>query len=138
VTLDPPRGARWRRPVRAHIDADEDWTDYLRRVARLRTGDGLPPGYVPWSDLYAVVGGIVVGRVSVRHRLTEDLAPMGGHVGFGVQPGFRWDRRWQLDVRDGTSVNREGAVESILFEVRPDRSYAFAKGGPFGQTRYQF
>jgi general stress protein 26 len=51
----------------------------------------------------------------------------------------RWDGRWQLDVRGGAFVNdSEGGVGSVLFEVRPDRAYAYAKGGPFSQTRYLF
>ena len=51
----------------------------------------------------------------------------------------RWDGRWQLDVRDGGFINdAEGGVGSVVFEVRPDRAYAYAKGGPFSQTRWTF
>ena len=51
----------------------------------------------------------------------------------------RWDGRWQLDARDGAFVNDgEGGVRSVVFEVRPDRAYAYAKGDPFSQTRYRF
>ncbi|GIG21603.1 hypothetical protein Cch01nite_23270 [Cellulomonas chitinilytica] len=48
----------------------------------------------------------------------------------------RWDGRWRLDARDGT-LSDDGIV-SVVFEVRPDRSYAYAKGDPFGQTRFRF
>ncbi|WP_307844630.1 GNAT family N-acetyltransferase [Actinotalea solisilvae] len=70
-------------------DPNEPWAAYLERVERLRYGAGLPPGYVPWTDLYAAVDGVVVGRVSVRHRLTEALLQVGGHIGYGVRPAYR-------------------------------------------------
>jgi general stress protein 26 len=51
----------------------------------------------------------------------------------------RWDGRWRLGVGDGVFVNDEAdAVVSVLFEVRPDKAYGFAKGNPFGQTSYRF
>jgi len=51
----------------------------------------------------------------------------------------RWDGRWQLDVRDGAFVSEEAdGVVSVVFEVRPDKAYGFAKGNPFGQTTYRF
>lgn len=51
----------------------------------------------------------------------------------------RWDGHWRLTVRDGAFVNAgEGGAESRLFAVRPNRVYAYAKGEPFGHTRYWF
>jgi len=37
----------------------------------------------------AVVAGDIIGRVSIRHRLNAFLAAEGGHIGYGVMPGFR-------------------------------------------------
>jgi predicted acetyltransferase len=67
----------------------EPWAAYLERVARLSSGDGLAPQLVPWTDLYGIVDGVVVGRVSVRHRLTEGLLQVGGHIGYGVRRAYR-------------------------------------------------
>ncbi|GAA4845538.1 hypothetical protein GCM10023221_24840 [Luteimicrobium xylanilyticum] len=33
------------------FEADEPWTAYLARAARLSSGEGLPPGFVPSSNL---------------------------------------------------------------------------------------
>jgi len=60
------------------FEPDEPWAEYLGRVERLSRGVGLAPQFVPWTDLYGVVDGVVVGRVSVRHRLTEGLLQVGG------------------------------------------------------------
>lgn len=71
------------------FEPDEAWAEYLSRVERLSRGDGSAPQLVPWTDLYGVVDGVVVGRVSVRHRLTEGLIQVGGHIGYGVRNAYR-------------------------------------------------
>ena len=43
----------------------------------------------PATFLVADVDGDLVGRVSIRHVLNARLAAVGGHVGYGVRPGFR-------------------------------------------------
>jgi phage/plasmid primase-like uncharacterized protein len=48
------------------FDSREDWDIYLARVVPLSRGEGLGPGLVPWTDLYGVADGVLVGRVSVR------------------------------------------------------------------------
>lgn len=70
-------------------EPSEPWDEYLERIARLSRGDGLTPQLVPWTDLYGVVDGVIVGRVSVRHRLTEGLLQVGGHIGYGVRKAYR-------------------------------------------------
>lgn len=44
---------------------------------------------MPWTDLFGAVDGAVVGRVSVRHMLTEGLALADGHIGYGVRKAYR-------------------------------------------------
>jgi predicted acetyltransferase len=39
--------------------------------------------------LVAEAEGQIVGRVSIRHALNAHLAEVGGHIGYGVRPGFR-------------------------------------------------
>jgi predicted acetyltransferase len=67
----------------------EPWASYLARVELLRTNSDVPDGWVPGSFFVAEVAGEFVGRTSIRHRLNPQLARWGGHIGFGVRPGFR-------------------------------------------------
>ncbi len=62
---------------------------YVDRCEANREGRDLPPGYVPATFLVGVADGRLVGRVSIRHRLNEHLAHVGGHIGYGVRPAFR-------------------------------------------------
>jgi hypothetical protein len=50
----------------------------------------------------------------------------------------KWDGQWQYQVRDGHFEQPgDGAGEALVFEVRPAKVLAFAKGR-FGQTRHSF
>ena len=65
------------------------YPEYVRRLECWARGQELPPGFVPASFYVGVVAGVVVGRVSLRHRLNEFLATIGGHIGYGVRPSQR-------------------------------------------------
>ena len=71
------------------MEKGEAWPVYLDRLERLRRGVELPEDRVPATFLVAEAQGQVVGRVSIRHELNAYLADVGGHIGYGVRPGFR-------------------------------------------------
>lgn len=57
-----------------------------RALAREVTHDA---HLVPESVYWAVVDDEVVGVIALRHRLTDQLARFGGHVGYEVRPSWR-------------------------------------------------
>ncbi len=63
--------------------------EYLRVLYEQRHGINIAPGSVPSTLLFAFVGDRVVGRVSIRHSLNENLERLGGHIGYAVVPEFR-------------------------------------------------
>jgi predicted acetyltransferase len=98
----------------------EAWDDYLVRIARLGRGEDLPPAIVPWTDLFGVVDGVVVGRVSVRHRLTEALERYGGHIGYGVRPAYRRRGYATALLRAGLAVARDLGIDPALITCDDD------------------
>lgn len=48
-----------------------------------------PRGFVPCTERWMVDGGEYVGRISLRHELTELLLTWGGHIGYAVRPSAR-------------------------------------------------
>jgi predicted acetyltransferase len=48
-----------------------------------------PVGYVPQTTWWYVEGEEYLGRISLRHRLTEHLLEVGGHIGYDVRPTAR-------------------------------------------------
>ncbi len=70
--------------------ANSDFEKYVTILKGLPAGDNLPAGHVPCTFLFAFdEQGQIVGRVSIRHKLTEDLTKFGGHVGFAIREKFR-------------------------------------------------
>ncbi|GES29509.1 GNAT family N-acetyltransferase [Streptomyces angustmyceticus] len=56
-------------------------------------GDAAPveraDGVVPVTTRWWVADGVYLGRVTFRHRLTDELLHYGGHIGYAVRPGAR-------------------------------------------------
>lgn len=48
-----------------------------------------PVGHVPCSNLWWVEGEEYLGRIAVRHRLTDGLREVGGHIGYDVRRSRR-------------------------------------------------
>ncbi|HEY0188994.1 MAG TPA: MFS transporter [Cellulomonas sp.] len=101
---------------------DEAWADYLARIVPLSRGDGLPSDLVPWTDLYGVQDGVVIGRVSVRHRLSAGLARTGGQIGYGVRPGWRRRGYATALLRAGLDVAAGLGVEQALVTCDDDNA----------------
>ena len=65
------------------------WDENLAAIRREAEGTDLPDGRVRADYLVAEVGGLPVGRVSIRYELNQFLHHEGGHVGYAVGPDFR-------------------------------------------------
>ena len=48
-----------------------------------------PKGYVPWTELWMAEGDEYLGRITLRHELTDALFTWGGHIGYAVRPSAR-------------------------------------------------
>ena len=48
-----------------------------------------PAGHVPCTNLWWVEGDAYLGRIAIRHRLTEGLRRLGGHIGYDVRRSRR-------------------------------------------------
>lgn len=74
----------------------DTWTDvaFFARYVEELTAQALeeaprPPGYVPSTTMWWVDGDAYLGRIAVRHRLTDALRRKGGHIGYDVRPSAR-------------------------------------------------
>lgn len=48
-----------------------------------------PQAHVPCTTLWWVDGADYLGRIAIRHRLTDVLLEVGGHIGYDVRPTRR-------------------------------------------------
>lgn len=99
---------------------DQTWEQWLDRVERDRAGADLAPGRVPATMLFAVVDDEIVGRVHIRHELTEALLEEGGHLGYGVRPDHRRRGHATRMLAQGLDVVRGLGVERALVTCDDD------------------
>jgi predicted acetyltransferase len=65
------------------------FSEYIKLLTDFENGKKLPAGYVAGTSLFGFVNSEIVGRVSLRHELSDFLLNFGGHIGYGVLPKFR-------------------------------------------------
>lgn len=68
---------------------ERDFGAIVEEKHRHARGEGLPEGYVPYSDFWLVDDGEYIGRLTIRHTLNETLKCIGGHVGYDIRPSMR-------------------------------------------------
>lgn len=61
----------------------------LARIAAFRSGNLPPGGRVQSTTLWLVDGDEYLGRISIRHVLTDALRVFGGHIGYDIRPSRR-------------------------------------------------
>ncbi len=101
------------------------WVEYVELLDAYRRGEQLPPGMVPSTFLVAEVDGTIVGRASLRHRLTPSLERDGGHVGYGVLPAHRRRGHATTILRQSLVILRSLGVRDVLVTC-DDRNVASA------------
>lgn len=90
--LDWPADATFegRTYTRADLESPEVFEDLCRFVANDRLQDSPRPAhFVPATTLWMADGDEYLGRISLRHELTDVLFTWGGHIGYGVRPSAR-------------------------------------------------
>lgn len=74
-------------PTWSELDGFSAYTAALRADADEDTPRA--DGRVPCTTWWWIEGAEYLGRIAVRHRLTEHLWELGGHIGYDVRPTAR-------------------------------------------------
>ncbi len=69
------------------LDFMECYEDWLVKIQADLTRETVE--FVPRTVYFGMVGGEIVGMVSIRHKLNDNLMKVGGHVGYGIRPSQR-------------------------------------------------
>lgn len=70
-------------------EIENDFDSFVAKINDQAEGKNLPEGWVPQTVFWLVNNGIFIGKVSVRHLLTEKLLQIGGHIGYEIRPSER-------------------------------------------------
>ena len=63
--------------------------DFIGEFEKTRKGMGLPLGWVAATEYWLVEGDHFIGRIDIRHRLTDALKKFGGHIGYEIRKSER-------------------------------------------------
>jgi len=69
------------------LDGTDAFAHYLETLRDLE--QRLAPGRVPSTTFWYVRGAEFLGRLSIRHHLSDALRRHGGHIGYDVRPSAR-------------------------------------------------
>lgn len=118
----------------------DGFADLVRFLLDQRRADALRPRfYVDFTELWLADGDQYLGRVSLRHRLTEALFTWGGHIGYAVRPSARRRGLASAGLAGMLDVCRDRGIDPVLVTCDTDnvgsRAVIEAAGGEYEDTR---
>ncbi|TDP91078.1 GNAT family N-acetyltransferase [Labedaea rhizosphaerae] len=116
-------------------------------VAMLHEDEVRPPraGWVTCTTWWWCEGSTYLGRIALRHELTEQLRTVGGHIGYDVRPSARRQGHATAMLAAVLPHARERGIDELLLTCDPDnvgsQRVIEANGGVFegereGKFRY--
>lgn len=79
-----------------------------------------PAAHVPATTLWWVEGDTYLGRLAIRHRLTDFLLEVGGHIGYDVRPSRRRRGHATAMLRAALPVAHELGIDPALLTCDHD------------------
>lgn len=70
-------------------ELSKNFSDFVKKLLSQSKDENLPEGYVPATIFWLIENNNYIGRVSIRHILTEQLLNEGGHIGYDIRPSRR-------------------------------------------------
>lgn len=114
-------------------DIRADFGKVLRDLTRYEPGNDLPDGFVHSEYRWLVEGEAYLGRVSIRHTLSDHLREFGGHIGYEIRPSARRRGYGTLILKLALERARELGIGPVLVTCDVDnlgsRGVIEANGG---------
>lgn len=114
------------REIRTWSHRWEDPSAFAEYTAVLRANSleetPRPAGFVPCTTLWWVDGDEYLGRLAIRHRLTQHLLDFGGHIGYDVRSSARRRGHATAMLAAALPVARGLGIDSALVTCDADNT----------------
>jgi predicted acetyltransferase len=126
--------------TRAGLEDPRAFAEYVALVAGQCREEMPRPGiYVPFTELWMTDGDEYLGRISLRHRLTDVLLTWGGHIGYAVRPSARGHGYARMALEQMLPRCAELRIDPVLVTCDTDnhasRRTIEGAGGRYEDTR---
>jgi len=96
-------------------------------------------GFVPATTLWWIDGNEYLGRIAIRHRLTQDLLDYAGHIGYDIRPSARRRGHATAMLARALPVAAALSIDPVLITCDEDnigsRKVIESNGGRFADQR---
>jgi predicted acetyltransferase len=118
----------------------EGFAAYVQKIRRETDEDApRPAGWVPCTTLWYVEDAEYLGRLAIRHRLSDLLRDSGGHIGYDVRPTARRRGYATAMLGEALPMARALGLDQVLVTCDTDnvasRKVIEANGGRYEDTR---
>jgi predicted acetyltransferase len=118
----------------------EGFEEYARHLRDQALADSpRPDGFVPATTLWWIDGHEYLGRIAIRHRLTQDLLDYAGHIGYDIRPSARRRGHATAMLARALPVAAALGIDPVLFTCDEDnigsRKVIESNGGRFADQR---
>lgn len=120
--------------------SEEGFAEYVTTlVADREEASPRPANYVPSTTLWWVDGDEYIGRIAIRHRLTEWLLEEGGHIGYDIRSSRRRQGHATAMLAAALPVTHDLGIDPALITCDDDnvasRLVIEHAGGVYEDTR---
>lgn len=70
-------------------DENQSFEAFVTQLNEEAEGKHLPEDWVPATEFWLIDNNEFIGRVNIRHTLTDHLLKIGGHIGYWIRPSKR-------------------------------------------------
>lgn len=113
----------------------KNFQSYINKELDKEKGIGLPEGYVPESVFWLINENEFIGKINIRHRLTDSLKKIGGHIGYDIRPSERSKGYGKEMLRLALIEAKKLGINEVLitcnFDNIPSRKVIESNGGIF-------
>lgn len=104
------------------FDPQRPFQDYLDWLEEKEDPTRIPSDRVPVTYMCGFLGPEIIGRVSIRHGLSEWIKEVGGHIGYGIVPRFRGRGFSHLLLKDSLRFCQSLGLKQVLLTCDDDNT----------------